>query len=130
MRIANANANALDGLVGAAATLNAATHDRARARDQRGAALHCRVQSARDVGTLRARVPRVVPIRRRSRMPSPLRLPLRRAAPKAPAAEPAPAPTSAPAPAPDAVERSAAASNQPQPKASDDDLRRFLDDRR
>jgi serine/threonine protein kinase len=44
-----------------------------------------------------------------------------------PAAPGAPA---SPAPAVDPIVRSAAAPIQPQPKASDDDLRRFLDDRR
>jgi serine/threonine-protein kinase len=47
-----------------------------------------------------------------------------------PAAAPAPAAPAAPAPAVDPIVPSAAAPVQPQPKASDDDLRRFLDDRR
>jgi serine/threonine-protein kinase len=46
------------------------------------------------------------------------------------AAPAAVAPAAEPAPATDPIVRSASAPIQPQPKASDDDLRRFLDDRR
>jgi serine/threonine-protein kinase len=55
-----------------------------------------------------------------------------RPAAPAPAKPPASAAVkpAAPAPAVDPIVRSAAAPIQPQPKASDDDLRRFLDDRR
>jgi len=60
------------------------------------------------------------------------RAPAPRAGAKARAAEPvaAPAPAAPAAASVDPVVQSAAAPVQPQPKASDDDLRRFLDDRR
>lgn len=58
----------------------------------------------------------------------------RAASPSAPSpaspASPARGPAADTAPAVDPIVRSAAAPIQPQPKASDDDLRRFLDDRR
>lgn len=47
-----------------------------------------------------------------------------------PAAPATAAPSADPAPAVDPIARAAAAPIQPQPKAADDDLRRFLDDRR
>lgn len=52
------------------------------------------------------------------------------AAGPAPRAAAAPAPAADAPPAADPIVRSASAPLQPQPKASDDDLRRFLDDRR